>query len=189
MKVAWDASHWEFSINDYYYFSKLLKLAKEEGFDVEEIKSFRKLERYDVIVFNYPEKPFSRSEVAKIIKWFKNKKIIIFTAYYNNYDNVSENVNRVTLNLGIKVNYDLIKDQEKNLCDEIFPIAKWNNREVLMPCSASITGGDPFVVGKDVFAAKIDNLAVLGTCVFWDNYSIDVKENRKLAIAILSGEF
>lgn len=188
MKVAWDASHWEFSINDYYYFSKLLKIATENEIKIKEVKSFRELESYEVIIFNYPEKPFSRVEASKIQRWLKNKKVI-FTAYYNNYDGVSENVNKVVSKFGIKVNYDLIVDDEKNLGNDRFPIAKWNNREVLMPCSASISGGEPFIYGKDVFAAKEENLLVIGTCVFWDNYSIDKKNNLELAISLLEGDF
>jgi hypothetical protein len=29
----------------------------------------------------------------------------------------------------------------------------------------------------------------LGTCVFWDNYSIGLANNKELAIKILRGEF
>ena len=29
-------------------------------------------------------------------------------------------------------------------------------------------------------------LIVIGTCVFWDNYSIDLKDNRVLALDLLT---
>jgi tetratricopeptide (TPR) repeat protein len=47
MYVAWDASHGEFKITDYYYFSKLKKYAEREGIFIEEVNSFWKLGDYE----------------------------------------------------------------------------------------------------------------------------------------------
>ena len=62
-----------------------------------------------------------------------------------------------------------------------------------MPCSCSIDYNSAEVIVKseknDVIGVmkKINNglLIVLGTCVFWDNYSIDKFENKKFSLAIL----
>jgi len=66
MKIGWDTSHLEFTIADYYYFGKLSDLLLNSGFLVDEVKDFDTLNRYDTIVFNYPEKPFNDAEVNKI---------------------------------------------------------------------------------------------------------------------------
>ncbi|MCS7119034.1 MAG: hypothetical protein RMH75_01740 [Archaeoglobaceae archaeon] len=189
MKVVWSVSHGEFSIGDYYYFSKLRKIAENEGLEMKEERVFKKLEFHDLIVFNYPEIKFSAKDIAKIREWIKIGKKVIFTGYYSNIDRVAENINRVTRHFGLRINYDLIRDEKRNIGDDMFPIAKCGNLEVLMPCSASVNGGKSFVVGKDTFGAVENNVLVLGTCVFWDNYSIDFVNNREFAIRILRGEF
>lgn len=89
----------------------------------------------------------------------------------------------------MKINYDVIKDAEHNAGDEMFPIANCEGLEVVMPCSASVSGGKGFVVGKGVFGAVSNNVLVLGTCVFWDNYSISLAQNKEFALKILRGEF
>ncbi len=184
MLVAWDKSHGEFLIEDYYYFSKLKKYAKMEGIVLEQVESFDELWKYDVIIFNYPEEEFSKDEIEIIIN--SNKKVILL-AYYSNIDGVAKNINKVVSRLGIKVEYDVVVDEERNDGDPMFPLAFWKEKEVVMPCSASIKGGEPIVSGKKVFASKKDNITVFGTCVFWDNYSINRKNNKELALSILKG--
>ncbi len=188
MKVAWDASHGEFLINDYYYFSKLKRYAESEGIEVRQLDEFEKLWDYDVIVFNYPEIEFSKNEINKIVSMSRDKKIVLL-AYYSNVDGVAENINRVARNFGLEVVNSVIVDEEENTGDPMYPIARWRGKEVVMPCSAPVRGGVDIVKGKDVFAAKSGNVAVFGTCVFWDNYSIDLKSNRELALSILKGDF
>ncbi len=187
MKVAWDASHGEFLINDYYYFSKLRKYAEEEGIKVDQVEDFEKLKDYDVIVFNYPEIKFSRKEVEKIVELSNSRKVVLL-AYYSNVDGVAENVNRVAEEFGLRLENSVIVDEENNIGDPMFPVGLWKGKEVIMPCSAPVRGGEEIVKGKDVFAAKSGNVAVFGTCVFWDNYSIDLKSNRSLALSILRGD-
>ncbi|MEM2345166.1 MAG: hypothetical protein QXN49_01180 [Archaeoglobaceae archaeon] len=189
MKVVWSASRGEFSIGDYYYFSKLTKMAEKEGVEMEEEKRFEKLGDYDLIVFNYPEVKFSAKDVAKIKKWAEMGKKIVLTGYYLNVDGVAENINRVARHFGMRINYDLIVDEERNAGDKMFPLAKCKDLDVLMPCSASVSGGKSFVHGKDVFGAVKDNVLILGTCVFWDNYSIELYKNKEFAFRILRGEF
>ena len=190
MRVGWDASHGEFTINDYYYFSKLKRLAESEGIKIEEVKKFSKLGEYDVIVINYPEVKFERHEVLELKSWVENGKKLILTAYYSNLDSVARIINDILMVVSdMRVNEDIVADEERNVGDKYFPVAFCDGLEVVMPCSASVRGGEEFVVGKDVFAARNENVLAIGTCVFWDNYSIDLADNRKFAIRLLSGEF
>ncbi|TDA27609.1 MAG: hypothetical protein DSO01_02680 [Archaeoglobi archaeon] len=189
MRVVWSASRGEFSIGDYYYFSKLTRIAENEGLELAEEKVFSKLGDYDLIIFNYPEIKFSASDLLKIKKWVKMGKKIVLATYYLNTDRVAENVNRVLRFFGLRVNYDLIKDEERNAGDPMFPMAKCGDLEVVMPCSASVSGGESFIVGRGVFGSKAGGVLALGTCVFWDNYSIGLANNKELAIKILRGEF
>ncbi len=189
IRVAWDSSHGEFLINDYYYFSKLKRYAEKEGIVIDQVDDFDRLWDYDVVVFNYPEIEFSREEVERIVEMGKSGKKIVLLAYYSNVDGVSENVNRVAENFGLRLENSVIVDEENNTGDPMFPIAIWRGKEVVMPCSAPARGGEAIVKGKDVFAVKSENVAVFGTCVFWDNYSIDLKANRELALSILRGDF
>ncbi|HIP25997.1 MAG TPA: hypothetical protein EYG81_06080 [Archaeoglobus profundus] len=203
MIVGWDASHSEFTIDDYYYFSKLRRYAEKEGIEVYEVKNFNKLGNYDVIVFNYPEKDFRSQEIGKIKRWLKSGKRIIFASYYGNMDGVSERINRVLtkLNVPVRINNDVIMDPENNMGDLLFPKAKYKDYIVVMPCSASIAAKNNVLISSfdgarshptglenPVFGVKLNmggELVVLGTCVFWDNYSIDVESNKILALDLL----
>ncbi|WP_048086010.1 DUF4350 domain-containing protein [Archaeoglobus veneficus] len=191
MKVAWDASHGEFTIEDYYYFSKLKRYAGQEGVEIVEIKSFSRLASYDTIVFNYPEIRFRKWEIGRIKAWLKRGKRIIFAAYYSNLDGVAENVNRVLAKVSdVRVNYDVIVDDSNNHGDSMYPKAVCRGMELVMPCSASVSGGEPFVTSASgaVFGTRDGNLFVLGTCVFWDNFSIGLADNRKFSLKLLKGE-
>jgi len=154
MEVAWDASHGEFTIEDYYYFSKLKKFAAGEGIEIVEVRYFSKLADYRTIVFNYPETEFRRWEIDRIKLWARKGKNLIFTAYYSNIDGVAGNINRVLRGIGIRVNYNLITDEQNNYRDEKHPIALCGELRVVMPCSASISGGEPFVTGKSCLEQK-----------------------------------
>jgi len=200
MRVGWDASHGEFIVDDYYYFSKLRKLVDAE---VDCVYSFYKLENYDVIVFNYPEVRFKLREVSRIKSWLRKGKTVVFASYYNNLDNVTEIINSVLKRLGleVRISSDVIVDREKNDGDEMYPLAKYKDCTVVMPCSSSVVNGTSFVEGFDTarcnngsksFAAYEDfengRVVVLGTCVFWDNYSIEKFDNRVLANDILNNK-
>jgi hypothetical protein len=201
--VGWDASHGEFTIEDYYYFSKLRKYAEKEDIEIYEIKNFNKLGEYDIIVFNYPEKEFKSQEIAKIKRWLKSGKRIIFAAYYSNMDGVAERINKVLtkMELPVRINNDVIVDPENNYNDMLFPKAKYKDYTVVMPCSASITARDNVVIStfekarshptgleNPAIGVKLDmggELIVLGTCVFWDNFAIDIEDNKALALDLL----
>jgi len=203
MKVGWDATHGEFLIDDHYYFSRLKSIAEAEGIRIEAVGSFSRLEKYDIIVFNYPEIRFKIREASRIKGWLRKGKTVVFTAYYNNLDNVTSIINSVLKRLDseLRINSDVIVDEKFNRNDPMYPLALWKGEKVLMPCSSSVSGGDAVIVGNDssrstrgfdaVFASREHvnggEVVAVGTCVFWDNYSIDELSNRDLALAILSG--
>ena len=203
MKVGWDATHGEFLIDDHYYFSKLRSIAEAEGIQIQTVGSFSRLEKYDIIVFNYPEIRFKIREASRIKGWLRKGKTVVFASYYNNLDNVTFIINSVLkwLDSELRINSDVIVDEKFNRNDPMYPLALWRKERVLMPCSSSVSGGDPVIVGSDssrstrgfeaVFASREHvnggEVVVIGTCVFWDNYSIDEFYNRDLALAVLSG--
>lgn len=204
MKVGWDATHGEFLIDDHYYFSKLRSIAEAEGIQIHTVGSFSKLEKYDIIVFNYPEIRFKIREASRIKGWLRKGKTVVFASYYNNLDNVTFIINRVLkwLDSELRINSDVILDEKFNRNDPMYPLALWRNERVLMPCSSSVSGGEAIIVGSDssrssrgfeaIFASREcmngGEVVAIGTCVFWDNYSIDEFSNRDLAMAILSGK-
>ncbi len=203
MSVGWDNSHGEFTIEDYYYFSKLRRYAEKEDIEIYEIKNFSKLGEYDVIVFNYPEKDFKSQEVARIRRWLKAGKRVIFVAYYENMDGVAERINKVLakMEIPIRINNDVIMDPENNYGDILYPKAKYDEHTVVMPCSASVTAKDnvivqtfetakchPTGIENPAIGVKVNmggELIVLGTCVFWDNFAIEWEDNKVLALNLL----
>jgi hypothetical protein len=204
MKVGWDATHGEFLIDDHYYFSKLRSIAESEGIQIETVGSFSRLEKYDIIVFNYPEIRFKIREISRIRGWLRKGKTVVFASYYNNLDNVTFIINSVLKRLDseLRINSDVIVDEKFNWNDPMLPLAQWRGEQVLMPCSSSVSGGEAVIVGNDtsrstrgfkaIFAScehvNGGEIVAMGTCVFWDNYSIDEFSNRDLAMAVLSGK-
>ncbi len=189
MRIGWDASHGEFLITDYYYFSKLKRLAEEEGIKIDAVAKYSRLEKYDVIVFNYPEVRFKTSEIKMLRRWIRNGKNVIFAGYYNDFDDVNTNINRVLSKVGIdiKLNNDIVRD-EPYYKDQNFPIAEYNGLKVVMPCSSSVEGEAILKTKKYCLAAKQSEVIVIGTCVFWDNYSIELFNNKEFSLMLLSGE-
>ncbi len=196
MKVAWSIAKGEFTIEDHYYFSKLKRYTKEAGITVQEVENFDEFVDYDVIVFNYPEKPFSSKEVDFVKKLLEDGKKIIIAGYYKNEDKIADVVNTLTENFDIKLNKDEVVDLENNLNDDKYFVVtskvRWVDK-VLMPCTCSISYKNAEAIVKsekdDVIGVmkKINKglLIVLGTCVFWDNYSIDFFDNKKFSITLL----
>ncbi len=189
MKVGWDASHGEFLITDYYYYSKLKKYAESRGIKIDAVTKFSRLGNYDVIVFNYPEMRFKVSEIKMLRRWIRDGKKVVFAGYYNDFDDVNSNINRTLSKLGIeiKLNNDIVRD--KPYYEDVnFPIAEYNGLKVVMPCSSSVEGEAILKTKNYCLAAKQSEVIVIGTCVFWDNYSIDLMDNKEFSLLLLSGE-
>ncbi len=213
IKIAWSLAHQEFIISDHYYFSKLQKYVKERNLHVEEVDDVNKFPEYDAVVFNYPEIPFDEAEVdflAELIE--KGKKILIF-GYYKNEDRIADTCNTLTRRFGITFNGDIITDKENNYEDDDLLIVtdevkhfKDNVNQVMLACTDTLTiEGDfvePLVYAKDSANSKLGKEKILfaeyrplgqqgaliagGTCVFWDNYSIDLYDNKEFSLDLLS---
>ena len=204
-RLAWSYAKGEFIITDHYYFSILEKLVSER-YEWALPKSFEEIEAFnpDVIVFNYPEKPFTPGEIEKILEWAKEGKGIGLFSYYLNEDDVTENVNRVLKSLGLEILTDEVKDP--NSCyrgddlllvtDNLHPKLKEKGvKEVLLACTSSVKVDSTVVPlvrdksGKKVLVAykEVGKGRVIygGTCVFWDNFSIEKYDNEAYSLAIL----
>lgn len=213
-KVAWSLTHQEFIISDHYYFSKLQKYAKENNIQVDEVDEFEKFANYDVIIFNYPEIPFKKEEVDFIEGLVKKGKKVGIFAYYKNEDRIADTCNTMAERFGIKFNGDIITDDINNYDKDNLLITTSKTSEkmkekcinkVMLACtdSLTITGENiiPMIYAEDTAMSKLGKEKILfarymdpsggcfiagGTCVFWDNYSIDLYDNKNLSIALLS---
>ena len=194
MRIGWSASHGEFIISDHYYFSKLLRELRKRGAVVEEVHRFGDLGGYDVIVFNYPEKPFSHREAEDIVRWAREGKRVIFAGYYKNEDGVADVINTALRYTDIRLLGDIVTDEKSNHGgDPLFVLAtrsRWGHR-VLMPCAATVQGGSPVVSTVDgtPLGAAVEmgrgEVYLIGTCVFWDNYSIEFYDNMEFTMGLL----
>jgi len=210
-KVAWDYTHQEFTITDYYYFSILQKLCAANGIQVDEVTDWSKLPEYDVIVFNYPEIPFNEKEVEDVKKLVESGKRVIILGYYKNEDNIADTVNTLASTFGLKMNPDEVTDEKSNhKGDPYFVVTsrvyKYNDgvEKLMLACTPSISleGENTEVVIEGEDTAKSNRgfkpvlgalykhpsggeFIVIGTCVFWDNYSIELYNNKEFALNLL----
>jgi len=211
MKVAWDYTHQEFTITDYYYFSTLQKACEREGIKVDEVTDWRALEDYDVIVFNYPEKPFTEAEVEDALRWVKEGKRLIALGYYKNEDEIANTVNSLATAFGIRMNGDELIDPVNNYKNDPYfvvtpKIYAFNEgvEKLMLACTPTLTPfgentrpiiegeptavsdqGHPPVLGAIYEDPSGGEFVVVGTCVFWDNYSIETFSNLPFALNLL----
>ncbi len=212
-KVAWDVSHQEFIISDHYYFSKLLRYTKENDIIVDEVDEFEKLADYDTIIFNYPEIAFTEDEANFIEELVKKGKTIGIFAYYKNEDRIADTCNTLSERFGIKFNGDIITDNINNydndnlliVSSDLYNLPE-NISKVMLACTDSLTTTKaevrPLVKAEDtaesqlgletlLFAEYVDpnsngKFIAGGTCVFWDNYSIDLYNNKEFSLNLLT---
>ena len=210
-KVAWDYTHQEFTITDYYYFSILQKVCENNGIKVDEVTDWNKLPEYDVIVFNYPEIPFTEKEVEDVKRLVANGKRVIILGYYKNEDNIADTVNTLATAFGLRMNGDEVTDKESNHNQDPYfvvtsKVYKYNDgvEKLMLACTPSVSlegdntevviEGEPSAVSnqgnKPILGAVYKHLSggefiVIGTCVFWDNYSIELYNNKQFAINLL----
>jgi hypothetical protein len=208
IKIAWDISHLEFTIEDHYYFSILKSSLKDSGAIVKEVDSFKDISRYDVTVLNYPEKTFTKDEVRFIREYLHEGRRVIATGYYNNEDNIAGCINSLCSQFGLFLNNDKVRDKLNNdegddLLLVTSKILSYNDSvdRVLFPCSASISirgdVGRPMVIQenpshprkKSVIGAEsrlgLGKFILLGTCVFWDNFAIRKYSNLRFSLNLL----
>lgn len=215
-KVVWSVTHQEFIISDHYYFSKLQKYAKQNDIVVDEVDQFEKFSEYDVIIFNYPEIPFKKEEVDFIEELVKKGKKVGIFAYYKNEDRIADTCNTMSERFGIKFNGDIITDDINNYDNDNLLITTTKVSEkmkekgidkVVLACTDSLTivGSNvmPMIYAEDTAVSKLGKEKILfarymdpsggcfiagGTCVFWDNYSIDLFNNKEFSLALLTNK-
>ncbi|MEN3014593.1 MAG: hypothetical protein ABDH21_00810 [bacterium] len=202
--IVWSYTKGEFVIFDHYYFSTLYNYLKE-NYNLEiptrfnDIIKICKQNTFNTIIFNYPEKSFTSNQIQQLLELYRNGKTIIFLTYYNNEDNSSQISNQVLSKVGIQINHDEII-QEKNihnndkyliLTGSIHKKIKYNVKNILMPCSASVSilkknskysytelvkdGQNNKAIAIEV--SSRGKIIAFGTCVFWDNFSISMYDN------------
>lgn len=214
IKVAWSVTHQEFIISDHYYFSKLQRYAKENSIQVDEVDEFEKFADYDTIIFNYPEIPFKDEEVDFIQELVKKGKKVGIFAYYKNEDKIADTCNTMAKRFGIMFNGDIITDETNNYdCDNLLitttniaqKMKEKGVNKVVLACTDSLTLTGPntttLIYAEDSAVSQLNKEKILfakyddpsggcfiagGTCVFWDNYSIDLYNNKELSLLLLS---
>ena len=208
ISIAWDVSHQEFTIEDHYYFSILKKELIWRNAKIIELKELRHLDRFNVLVINYPEKPFNRDDLKLIEKFITRGGRVIAMGYYNNEDCVADVINTISTHFGLKLLNDVIIDEVNNDNDKYFIITKKvflkdkRVSKVLMPCTASIEILDPssfiIIMGEKTARSSSGNMPIIaagipyqkgefilvGTCVFCDNYSIEKFDNKLFALRL-----
>ena len=208
VKIAWDISHLEFTIEDHYYFSILKSRIKQAGMVVKEVGYFKDIIDYDVVVLNYPEKPFTRGEVALVKKYLEEGNRVIVGGYYNNEDRIADNINSLSSHFGLFLRNDKVRDKLSNengddllvVTSRVFSY-KGSVNKVLFPCPASIiiradlvrpilllensmSPRRETVIGAEAQVGR-GKFMLLGTCVFWDNYSIMKYSNLRFSLNLL----
>ncbi|WP_457625906.1 hypothetical protein [Persephonella sp.] len=211
-KVAWSVAHQEFIISDHYYFSKLQKYAKEAGIKIEEVDQIEKFSEYDTVIFNYPEIPFTAEEADFIEELVKKGKTVGIFGYYKNEDRIADTCNTLSERFGIHFNGDIIIDNINNyendnlliVTSDLYNLPE-KIKKVMLACTDTLTTKKPqvrpLIHGEDtseasnreeviLFAEYVDEsggkFIAGGTCVFWDNYSIDLYNNKELSLNLLT---
>ncbi|SNZ02476.1 hypothetical protein SAMN06265182_0130 [Persephonella hydrogeniphila] len=211
-KVAWSVAHQEFIISDHYYFSKLQRYAKEAGIHIEEVDQIEKFSEYDSIVFNYPEIPFTPEEADFIEDLVKKGKTVGIFGYYKNEDRIADTCNTLSERFGIHFNGDIVIDNINNyendnlliVTSDLYNLPD-NIKKVMLACTDTLTTRKPevrpLIHGEDTAEASNREEVLLfaeyvhpsggkfiagGTCVFWDNYSIDLYNNKELSLNLLT---
>ena len=211
-KIGWDISHLEFTIEDHYYFSKLKNAILQNGAEVEEVRKLGDIFDYDVFIVNYPEKPFTPEEVSLVRGFLNAGNRVIACGYYDNEDRVAERLNTLSRPFGITVCEGRVTDDEHNhRGDELLVVTdkvlKYCDsvHSVMFPCSAPLQfqAGEIETVGQrqsgstgsgEVVAIAAQavvgdgRFVVIGTCVFWDNFSLTHYSNEQFSLNLLLGD-
>jgi len=209
-RIAWDVSHREFTIEDGYYFSKLLSVLREIGAEVIVTEELKEAEDADTLVLNYPEEEFTSEDISFIKGFLSKGRRVVALAYYNNEDQVGAILNDLANAFGIEILFDAVKEKVNFTGDDPYMVVTskvfmYNKgvKRVLMPYSSSLrplspdisvivqgeptaqtTSGNRPILGCETRVGK-GRFLCLGTCVFWDNYSIEKFDNLAFALNIL----
>jgi len=200
-RILWSSSHYEFVLSDDYYFSRLSALiaARADVVESDHPLDLDWLKTFDCVVFNYPERPFTTKEVRKVLRYLNGGGRVVISAYYANEDGVAAVASRLTAPLGISFNFDRVETADEGLMITARTVREAEgagispNLTLRFPCSCSLTlGGTAFPVaqadGKTVCAAARHGdgaLVAIGTSVFWDNFSIEILDNKLFSFSVL----
>ncbi|MGB9859839.1 MAG: hypothetical protein ACPLQP_07910 [Moorellaceae bacterium] len=214
VRIAWSSSHQEFLISDSYYFSDLAQECRKHHIVIEEVSEFDRLFSYEAIVFNYPEQPFTGAEI-EVIKTavLRDKKRVLLAAHFQNKDNVARICSQLARHFGLLVLEDGVFDPENHMRDDPFliittEVGAYNDgvRQVVFPYSAPLELLEPAkIVLKSMKTATTGHgqispvlaaektypgggsFVLLGSCVFWDNFSLSQADNLRFALNLLKG--
>jgi|LDZS01.1.fsa_nt_gi hypothetical protein len=214
LRVAWSSTHQEFLISDSYYFSILAKESQENGIIIDEVSVFTDLFSYDVVIFNYPEKPFKKEEIELIKKSVVEEgKRVLFTAHFQNKDNVAKICSKVSRQFGLLVLPEEVFDNVNHIANDprmvltskvftyntgvtkvVFPYSA--PLELLEEAKVILRGMEttttrkgkksPILVAEKNFPSG-GSFTLSGSCIFWDNYSITKADNLRFAINLIKG--
>jgi len=209
-RVAWDISHREFTIEDHYYFSILKREATDRGIVIREVGGLDEIFSFDILVINYPEEKFSKDEVEAIYTYVEEGGRVIISGYYNNEDNNADAINSITEHFGLRILDDVVIDEHNNIDGDkyfivtgrVYGFSKGVTR-IVMPCVAPIKiicpkarvvaeaedtaitrSGEPPILAACTSLGNGD-IVLIGSCVFWDNYSIGKLDNLKFVLNML----
>jgi hypothetical protein len=211
IRIGWDISHLEFTIDDHYYYSVLKSRIIESGASVTTLKSFEYLYGFDVLVLNYPEKSFTKREVTQVMNFIEKGNRVVMCGYYNNEDGIADCINSISIHFGLTLKKDCVRDKLNNhKGDELLLVTsrvlshEYKVKKILLPCCSSIKirGKSSSVVAmsqgstslsrtEEIIAAQSSlgrgEFILIGTCVFWDNYSISKYSNLRFSTNLLLG--
>lgn len=201
--VGWSVFHQEFTIEDHYYFSIL-----KSKINYKLLNSLTEGEDCNVIVFNYPEKPFNEDEIERILDLVEKGKRIIALGYYMDEDNVSSILNEISSPFGLRMLPSAVKDEKNCINNDPYLLVTGkvsrfseNVKRILLPCVApiEITGNnaEPIILSEETSTPPSQILGarsqygkgefiLLGTCVFWDNFAIAHLDNLRFSINLLT---
>jgi hypothetical protein len=211
IRIGWDISHLEFTIDDHYYYSVLKSKIIESGASVTTIKSLEYLNGFDVLVLNYPEKSFTKREVTEVMNFIEKGNRVVVCGYYNNEDGIADCINSISIHFGLTLKKDCVRDKLNNYNgDELLLVTSrvlshdYKVKKILLPCCSSIKirgksnsvvamsqGSTSLSKTEEIIAAQSNfgrgEFILIGTCVFWDNYSISKYSNLRFSINLLLG--
>ena len=209
---AWSTSHQEFTIADHYYFWRLQRLLADHRIDCVPVERFDDLFAYDGIIFNYPEQPFTETERDRLLAYVERGGVIIALAYYLNEDHVAEILNPLLEPAGMRFRYDAVTDPVSNYEGDPYMVVTTRVHRYVSdpirvmfacPCSVAILHADvvPVVQAEDTARSgeRVESpiciaaertlgsgrILAVGSCVFWDNFSIEVLDNGRWTLALL----
>jgi hypothetical protein len=211
IRIGWDVSHLEFTIDDHYYYSVLKSNIIDSGASVTTLKSLEYLNGIDVLVLNYPEKSFTKREVKKVMKFIEEGNRAVACGYYNNEDGIADCINSIAIPFGLALKKNSVRDKLNNYKgDELLLVTSrvlshdYKVRKILLPCCSSVeirrksnsviamSQGSKSLPRTEAIIAAQSNFGrgefiLIGTCVFWDNYSISRYSNLRFSINLLLG--